>query len=126
MIDFKTYDNENPEIWEKFKWFSFQAKAKGFKRYSANGIFELIRWHSMTAGNDGFKINNNYRPDYARKMMRMYPVVICYKLAVLANRFRRRLQTQRNSLLIKSDLITKPLFYNGLAMCSADLNKLLH
>ena len=73
MIAFNHYDKENPQIWEAFKKFSFEAKAKGFKNYSANGIFETIRWQTKTSGNDGFKISNNYRPDYARKMMREFP-----------------------------------------------------
>lgn len=74
MIDFKTYDKENPKIWLLFVKFALQAKhEKGFNHYSANGIFELIRWHTKESGNDGYKVNNNYRPDYARKMMKQFP-----------------------------------------------------
>lgn len=73
MINFQTYDEENPQIWEEFKKRSFQAKKRGFKNYSANGIFEIIRWHSSTGSDDVFKLNNIYRADYARKMMREFP-----------------------------------------------------
>lgn len=73
MIDFLKYDQENPEIWRLFKKYALQAKEKGFSNYSANGIFEIIRWHTTGRGNDGFKVNNNYRPDYSRKMMSFYP-----------------------------------------------------
>ncbi len=74
MIDFKKYDTENPQIWEEFKKYSFIAKNKRqFKNYSSKGIFEIIRWHTSTAGNDAFKLNNNYHADYARKMMTNYP-----------------------------------------------------
>lgn len=73
VIDFKKYDEENPQIWEAFKKYAFEAKAKGFKHYSANGIFEIIRWHTKVSGGGEFKISNNYRPDYARKLMRIYP-----------------------------------------------------
>jgi len=74
MIDFNTYDKQNPEIWMLFKKFANEAKYdKKFKNYSANGIFELIRWQTSIQGNDGYKVNNNYRPDYARKMMEQYP-----------------------------------------------------
>ena len=69
MIDFNKYDQDNPEIWILFKKYSLEAMLKGFKNYSANGIFEVIRWHTGANGNDNFKVNNNYRPDYARKMM---------------------------------------------------------
>jgi hypothetical protein len=73
MIDFKKYDEKNPQIWEAFKKYSFQAKAKGFSHYSANGIFEVIRWHSGASAEGVYKVNNNYRPDYARKMMEEFP-----------------------------------------------------
>ena len=73
MIDFKKYDKENPHIWEGFFKYAKQAKAKGFKNYSANGIFEIMRWHTGIHGNGEYKISNNYRPDYARKMMKEYP-----------------------------------------------------
>lgn len=73
MIDFKKYDSENPHIWNEFVKYAKQAKARGFKNYSVNGIFEIIRWHTAVSGNDTFKINDRYRPDYARKMMETYP-----------------------------------------------------
>jgi len=73
VINFKKYDEENPEIWEKFVHYARLTKDRGFKNYSANGIFELIRWHTGVKGNDAFKVNNIYRPDYARKLMREQP-----------------------------------------------------
>ena len=73
MIDFKNYDKKNPKIWEAFVKNAKLAKLKGFNNYSANGIFEIIRWHTNIEGTDRFKISNNFRPDYARKMMKMYP-----------------------------------------------------
>jgi len=76
MIDFKNYDNENPKIWDAFVRYSFDAKQKGFDCYSAKGIFEIIRWHTGITGNDGFKLNNNYHADYARKLMDKYPTFI--------------------------------------------------
>lgn len=73
MINFQQYDSDNPQIWREFVKFSKEAKRKGFDHYSAKGIFEIIRWHTTTSGNDQFKLNNNYHADYARKMMREYP-----------------------------------------------------
>jgi hypothetical protein len=73
MINFEKYDKENPEIWDLFVKYAFEAKNKGFEHYSANGIFEVIRWHTKAHGNDGFKVNNTYRPDYSRKIMNLYP-----------------------------------------------------
>lgn len=47
----------------------------GFKNYSVNAIFERIRWETDQADVDGkstFKLNNNYRPFYARRFMKIY------------------------------------------------------
>ena len=71
--NFEFYDKQNPHIWDLFVKYSFQAKNKGFKNYSSKSIFEIIRWHTKASGNDGFKINNNYTPFYARKIMKCYP-----------------------------------------------------
>lgn len=74
MKSFEQYDQENPQIWQKFVYFSRIAKfVKGFDYYSAKSIFELIRWHTRVKGNDMFKLNNNYHADYARKMMKEFP-----------------------------------------------------
>ena len=73
IINFKKYDKDNPKIWEAFIKYAKEARAKGFDNYSTNGIFEIIRWHSPINGTGQFKINNIYRPDYSRKMMRLYP-----------------------------------------------------
>ncbi len=68
MLDFKTYDKENQEIWEKFVEIAKEAKRKGFIRYSSKGIFEILRWQTKVHGNDGWKVNNSYTADYARKL----------------------------------------------------------
>jgi hypothetical protein len=74
MIDFKKYDEENPQIWVEFQKYSLIAKNdRKFKNYSSKGIFEIIRWHTAVQGNDKFKLNNNFHADYARKMMATYP-----------------------------------------------------
>ena len=69
MIDFQTYDTANPHVYEAFKAKAIEAMQKGFTHFGHKAIFELIRWQTKTAGNDGFKINNNYTADYARKLM---------------------------------------------------------
>ena len=73
MIEFTQYHKDNPHIWDAFKKVSIEAKSKGFDRFSANGIFEIIRWNTTLETRDKYKVNNNYRPDYARKMMKDYP-----------------------------------------------------
>lgn len=75
MINFEQYDKENPQIWEAFKSVTLEAiHEKGFKNYGARGIFEIIRWKTATPnGNDGFKVNNSFTSDYARKFMNEFP-----------------------------------------------------
>jgi len=69
MKTFEQYHNENPQIYKAFVRYALQAKQKGFVNYSAKSLFEIIRWHTPIKGGDVFKINNNYAPDYARKIM---------------------------------------------------------
>ena len=73
-LKFKAYDAENPQIWEAFVKFTFEAINKGFTRWSAEAIFNICRWeNSLRAKDDVFKINNNYKCFYARKFMIEYP-----------------------------------------------------
>lgn len=74
MINFKKYDDENPQIWAEFVKIARHQKYKeGFKSTSANLIFELIRRKTPIQGSGTFKVNNIYRPDYARKLVRLHP-----------------------------------------------------
>lgn len=73
--NFCEYDEANPHIWKEFLRITLiTIKVKKFKNYSARDIFPIIRWHR--GGNiksDGFKVNNNYSPFYARKFHELYP-----------------------------------------------------
>ena len=71
----KAYHRKHPEVWELFVQFTFDMIDKGFKNYAVSGIFERISWEKDMGG-DGltmFKINNNYKPFYARRFMACYP-----------------------------------------------------
>ena len=72
MKTFEQYHNDNPQIYKAFKHYALIAKQKGFKNYSAKSLFEIIRWHTPIKSGEVFKIDNNYAPDYARKMMADY------------------------------------------------------
>jgi hypothetical protein len=72
---FCLYDVENPHIWKEFQNLSFQLIERGFNKLSAELIYNQIRWLKyMQHGNDGFKINNNFKAFYARKFMKEFPV----------------------------------------------------
>lgn len=64
----------NPEVYELFKKYTFEAIAAGHEHYGAKGIIERIRWHtSVETKGDAFKINNNWAPFYARLFMLHHP-----------------------------------------------------
>lgn len=71
---FVLFHTNNPNIWEWFKRFAFDAISSGREHYSSNSIFERIRWHVEidTKGED-VKLNNNYRAYYSRLFHMVYP-----------------------------------------------------
>lgn len=72
--DFELFDSENPQVYELFKHFAFEAIRAGKKTLSSYLIIERIRWETEVVTRDEpFKVNNNYRPDYARKFMKDFP-----------------------------------------------------
>ena len=74
MKTFETYHKEHPEIWKEFVKTTLETIKKGFKHYSSKSIFEIIRWHKGgDIKSDGFKVNNNYTADYARKFIKEFP-----------------------------------------------------
>ena len=72
---FQAFHRAHPEVWMLFVRFTWECINRGFKHYSAQGIYERIRWES--AGGDGsgyhFKLNNNHRPFYSRRFMDVFP-----------------------------------------------------
>lgn len=69
---FKVYHAENPHIYAAFKSYAFQLIAAGAQQLSAYLIFERMRFESLVSDN-GYKLNNNYRPYYARLFMQDFP-----------------------------------------------------
>lgn len=72
----RAFHAKHPEVWREFVRLTRDRIDMGFTHYSAYAIFERIRWSLDVVGNDGgssFKINNNYRPIYARWFMRKFP-----------------------------------------------------
>jgi len=72
----KKFHLSNPNVWALYVRFTREMSERGFSNYSANAIFERIRWETDTVGEDGkstFKVNNNHRPYYARWYMNRFP-----------------------------------------------------
>lgn len=73
----KKFHANHPEVWDYFEKFTFERIHRGFKHYSARGIWHRIRWETAAPYPDGterpFKLSNNHTPFYARAFMRKYP-----------------------------------------------------
>lgn len=75
LEQFNQFDSENPKIWELLVKFSKEAKNAGIEKLGISLLIERIRWELavVTKSTDGYKINNNHRAFYARKLMDNYP-----------------------------------------------------
>lgn len=71
--EFEKFHADNPEVYRLFCYFTIQVINAGHSKYSAEAIFNQIRWYTTveTRGDD-FKINNDYKPYYSRKFMEEY------------------------------------------------------
>jgi len=71
---FEWFHHNNPHVFDELVYICRMAKAKGRKKWSIVGAVEVIRWSQLqTYSKDDFKINNNFRPLYARLIMEKCP-----------------------------------------------------
>ena len=71
---FDQYHKENPEIYDKLVDFACEARSSGIRHLGIGMLYERLRWYTaVESRNDSFKLNNNYRAFYARKIMVEYP-----------------------------------------------------
>ena len=72
--NFDKYHAENPQVYEKFRYFASIAASKR-DRYSAKCIFHRVRWETMIRGDDeDYKIDDGWISHYARKFMKENPM----------------------------------------------------
>jgi len=70
----KRFHNDNPQVYDLIKHFTFQAINAGHKHYSIQMITERVRWHTMIETNgEPFKMNNSHNAYYARLFMKDHP-----------------------------------------------------
>ena len=71
--EFEEFHANNPRVYHLFCYFTIAVINAGHSKYSAEAIFNQIRWYTTveTRGDD-FKINNDYKPYYSRKFMEEY------------------------------------------------------
>ena len=73
--EFEQWFGPNHHVWKAFCDEAFRIRAKGFKRYSARTVIEVLRHHSAVTEAPGavWKINNNHAPYMARLFDLRYP-----------------------------------------------------
>jgi hypothetical protein len=73
--EFEEFLSHNPEIWAHFVRYSFEVINAGMSRCSVDSVTERIRWYSNieVRSTDEFRLNNDYRPHFARKWVREFP-----------------------------------------------------
>jgi hypothetical protein len=69
---FEKYHRQNPQVWVTFCYFTEQMRKK-VAHYSARGVFDRIRWESITTTDEEIKIPNNFSPYYARMYLVTHP-----------------------------------------------------
>ena len=68
------FHRDNPEIYQLICRFTQELINIGRKRYSMNGVFERIRWHTATTTSDkNFKMPQNHRAHYSRLWLDDHP-----------------------------------------------------
>ena len=67
LAAFEKFHQANPRVWTSFKRFALEAVMSGRPYYSANAIYERIRWYEEIETKSGdVKLNNNHKAYYAR------------------------------------------------------------
>ena len=73
-VEFRIFHEANPEVYQMFERFSFDAIHRGHKRLSAEMIINRIRWETKIVTSDvEYKINNNHKPFYSRLFIAQHP-----------------------------------------------------
>lgn len=70
---FNAFHSANPKVYAKLVELARKAKARGFQRYSIDGLFHLVRWHYnieiQREPRDEFELNNDFTSRYSRLIM---------------------------------------------------------
>lgn len=72
---FEEFHRANPKVFSGLVDLAREAKERGAQHYGIAALFEVLRWNSgkITPDDDGYKLNNNLRAVYARRIMAAHP-----------------------------------------------------
>lgn len=69
---------DNPEAWEYMTDQAVLSASNG-RRFGIGALCEVVRWKMRNVeGRTGFKLNNNHRAAFARRLIREHPEVEPY------------------------------------------------
>lgn len=72
--DFLKFHRANPEVYEIYVSLLRKAHKRGKKRIGIGLLTEVMRWEmSLNTSGDEFKLNNNHRAFYARRIRKLEP-----------------------------------------------------
>ena len=69
------FDAAHPEVYAEIRWLALDAHARGRQRLGIGFLAELARWNltSSARDGDGFKLNNDYRAIWCRRLIAEEP-----------------------------------------------------
>lgn len=71
---FKEFDRRNPQVYKSLVDLAYQLRERGHKVIGIKMLIEVVRWQTkLKTTDEDYKINNNYAPFYARKIMNDNP-----------------------------------------------------
>lgn len=71
---FERFHQANPHVFREIVRLAREAKERGMRHWSINGVFEVLRWvRQVETMGDAWKLNNSFRALYARKVMDRCP-----------------------------------------------------
>ncbi len=82
-MTFKEHLEDNPDMWAMFVKYAKEIGEQR-KKFSAAGIFHLMRYETMVKEADSeFNVNQNWCPYYARKFLDEYPQYPIFRIKEL-------------------------------------------
>jgi hypothetical protein len=71
---FEEFHRANPQVMDRLVALATQARRRGVRRIGIGMLFEVLRWeHAIETSGDEFRLNNNLRSRYARRIMADHP-----------------------------------------------------
>ena len=67
----------NPAAWNYMVSQAVKSANAG-RRFGIGALCEHVRWHMFAKGDENFKLNNNYRAHFARRIIAEHPEVAPY------------------------------------------------